>query len=205
MMAESKPGFKKQPTVVLGFIGLPCAGKGMVIEYLVEKHSFFCSSTSDEIREEIRQRGQEITRENLQKTAGELRQKHGTDIWAKRAWEKVLKSGQDWAVVDAIRAVEEVEFLKKKPGFHLVAVLADPKIRFQRMVERNREGDPKTWKEFLAMEERDKNAEGRNISACFQMADFEAKNNGTVEELEEQIKKILSACQRTRQAKLPKN
>ena len=182
---------KEKTSIIFGFVGLPCAGKGTAIEYLVKKHSFFYSSTSDEIREEIRQRGQEITRENLQRTAGELRQKHGADIWAKRAWEKVLKSAQGWAVVDAIRAVEEVEFLKRQPGFRLVAVLVDPKIRFQRMAERNREGDPKTWEEFLKMEARDKNAEGRSIDACFQMADFKVENDGTVEELEEQIKKIL--------------
>ncbi|PJE69372.1 hypothetical protein COU96_00135 [Candidatus Shapirobacteria bacterium CG10_big_fil_rev_8_21_14_0_10_38_14] len=177
--------------VILGFVGLPCAGKGTAIEYLVKKHGFFYSSTSDEIREEIRQRGQEITRDNLQKTAGELRQKYGADIWAQRAWEEVLKSGKKKAVVDAIRAVEEIKFLKKQRGFYLVAVLADPKIRFQRMKERNREGDPQTWEEFLAMEERDKNTGGRNIDACLQMADFEIKNNDTVEQLEKQIESVL--------------
>ena len=130
MMVERKPEFEKGPELVFGFVGLPCAGKGTAIEYLVRKHSFFYSSTPDEIREEIRQCGQKITRENLQKTAGELRQKHGADIWAKRAWEKVINSGQKRAVVDAIRAVAEVKFLKQQPGFCLVAVLADPKIRF---------------------------------------------------------------------------
>lgn len=177
--------------LIIGFVGLPCSGKGTVIDYLVKKHGFFYSSTSDEIRSEIKNRGQKITRENLQKTAGELRQKHGPDIWAKRAWKKVANSGQDRAVVDAIRAVEEIEFLRKQPGFHLMAVLADPKIRFQRMIKRHREGDPQTWQEFLAMEERDKNAEGRNIGACLKMADFELENNGTVEELEEQVKKFF--------------
>ncbi|HUS60456.1 MAG TPA: hypothetical protein VMX76_03710 [Nevskiaceae bacterium] len=59
------------------------------------------------------------------------------------------------------------------------------------MAERNREGDPKAWEEFLAMEERDKNAEGRNIDACLQMADFKVKNNGSVEELEKEIESVL--------------
>ena len=182
---------KEKKKIIFGFVGLPCAGKGTVIDYLVKKHGFFYSSTSDEIREEIRRHGQEITRDNLQKTAGEMRQKYGPDIWARRAWEKVLNSGQNKAVVDAIRAVEEVEFLKKQPGFRLVAVLASPKIRFQRMTKRDREGDPKTWEEFLKMEERDKNAEGRNIDDCLAMADFELENNGTIEELEKQIESVL--------------
>lgn len=182
---------KEKAPIIFGFVGLPCAGKGTAIEYLVKKHGFSYFSTSDEIRKEIRRRGQEITRENLQKTAGEMRQKHGPDIWAKRAWEKVVSFGQNQAVVDAIRAVEEVEFLKKQPGFCLVAVLADARTRFQRMAKRSREGDPKTWEEFLKIEARDKNAEGRNIEACLQMADFKVENNGTLEELEKEIEKKL--------------
>lgn len=184
---------KTQKKVILGFVGLPCVGKGTAIEYLVKKHGFFYSSTSDEIREEIRRRGQEITRDSLQRTAGEMRQKHGPDIWARRAWEKVLASSKDRAVVDAIRAVAEIEFLKEQSGFKLVAVSANAKIRFQRMKARHREGDPQTWQEFLAMEERDRHAEGRNIDTCLQMADFELKNNGIIEELEKKLEKILPA------------
>ena len=182
---------REKTELIFGFVGLPCAGKGTAIDYLVKNHRFFYTSTSDEIRDEIRQNGQKITRENLQKTAGELRQKYGPDILAKRTWKKVVVSGRKKAVVDSIRAVEEIEFLKKQPGFYLIAVLADSKIRFQRIKARNREGDPQTWEKFLAMEARDRHAEGRSIDACLQMADFKIKNNGAVEELQRQIESII--------------
>ena len=181
----------KNKKIILGFVGLPCAGKGTVIEYLVEKYGFFYTSTSDEIREVIRKRGQKITRDSLQRVAGQQRQKHGPDIWAKKAWEKVKASKSSRAVVDSLRAIEEIEFLKKQPGFYLAAVSAKLKIRFQRMKERNREGDPQTWSEFVKMEERDRHAEGRSIDACLKMADFEIENNGNVEELHQAVNQIV--------------
>ena len=108
-------------------------------DYLVKKHGFFYSSTSDEIREEIRKRGQEITRDSLQHIGGELREKYGPGILAKRAWKRVIESGKNKAVVDSIRAVGEIEFLKKQPSFSLVKVVANQRIRFQRMKDRARE------------------------------------------------------------------
>lgn len=180
-----------RPKVILGFVGFPCVGKGVAIDYLVKNHGFYYSSLSDRIREESRRRNLEITRENLQNLAGELREKLGPEILAKRTWERVLKDGFNKVVVDAIRGKEEAEFFKKISGFYLVAISSSQKIRFQRMLARGRESDPITWEEFLRMEEKDNSQEGRNIQACLQMADFEIENNGTVEELAKRLEKLI--------------
>ena len=178
--------------IVLGFVGLPCAGKGTAIDYLVKKHHFFYSSTSDEIREELKKRNIEITRENLQNLSGQLKGENGPDFWARKAWKKVVTSGSEKAVVDSIRAVPEVAFLKKQKNFYLIAVNASPEVRFQRMRGRNREGDPQVWEDFVKMEEKDKTGGGRNIDACLQMADFTVENNGTIDVIGEQLEDILS-------------
>ena len=182
---------KKKPKLILGFVGKFCAGKGVATEYLVKKHKFYYSSCSDRIREEILKRGQEITRERLQEVGGQLRQEFGSEVLAKRTWIDVCRSGGQRAVIDSIRGKEEVEFLKTIPGFYLLAIEANPKIRFQRMVERGINSDPKTWEEFLKTEERDKTGDGRNIQACLEMADFKIENNGTIEKLQKKIEKIL--------------
>jgi len=182
---------KTVPKVVLGFVGLPCAGKREAIDYLTKKHGFFYSSTSDRIREEIQSQGKKITRLNLQKIGGELRNKFGPDILARRTWEKILSSGEKKVVIDSIRGKEEVEFFRRVADFCLVAILADPRKRFERMKKRGREADPKTWEEFKKMEARDKTGDGRDVEACIEMADFKVENNGTIEELENRIEKVL--------------
>jgi len=58
--------------IISGLTGPIAGGKGMVAE-LLKKKGFFYSSTSDRVREEIGERGMEITRENLQKIADNLR------------------------------------------------------------------------------------------------------------------------------------
>lgn len=182
---------KKRPEVVLGLVGLPCAGKGAAIEYLIENHHFHYSSLSDRIREELRRRGDSLTRDNLQGLGGELRQNHGPEVLAVRTWQKILKVKCLRGAIDAIRAKEEAEFLKKQPGFYLVAILAKAKGRFQRMQERNRESDPQTWEEFLIMEARDKKAEGRDIESCLQLADFNVENNGKLGEFYQKIDQLV--------------
>jgi len=41
------------------------------------------------------------------------------------------------------------------------------------------------------MEARDKTGDGRDVEACIEMADFKVENNGTIEELQKKIEKIL--------------
>ena len=177
--------------IILGFVGLPCAGKGMVIDYLVNQREFFYTSTSDEIRVELRRRKEPITRDSLQRVAGELRQEFGPTVLVRRVWKRVSGFKRKKVVIDSLRGIEEVEFLKKQPGFWLVSVLAKPKIRFQRMKVRARAGDPTTWGDFLENEERDKHAEGRNIPACLKAADFKLTNNTTLKALSQQVERVL--------------
>jgi len=182
---------RKKLELVLGLVGLPCAGKGILSDYLINKHNFGYASFSGVIKEEIEKRNGKVNRDSLQAVGGELRGKFGPEILAKRVWEKLVNLNCQQAVIDGIRGTEEVEFLKRKPNFYLLAVLADPKIRYQRMISRGRKDEKIPWSEFRQMEERDKKAEGRNIEGCLTMADFEIENKGTMKEFQKEIEKIL--------------
>ena len=181
----------EKPELALGLVSPVCAGKSSLSEFLIDKHGFFHTSFSGVIKEEIERRRQEVNRDSLQAVGGELREKFGPEILAKRVWERVIASGKGRAIIDGLRSVEEARFLKEKPNFYLISVLADPRIRYQRMIERGRRGESLSWEEFLEMEERDKTAEGRDIEGCLKMADFKIKNNGTIEEFQEKVEKIL--------------
>ena len=182
---------RKKPELILGLVGLPCAGKGILSDYLAEKHNFGYASFSGVIKEEIEKRGRVVNRDSLQAVGGELRKNFGSEILAKRVWKNLISSNRQRAVVDGIRGTEEVEFLKKKPNFYLLVIIADLKIRYQRMLDRGKRDEKITWEEFKQMEERDKKAEGRNIDGCIKMADFKIENNGTIKEFQKKIKGLL--------------
>ncbi len=71
--------------------------------------------------------------------------------------------------------------------------------RFERLIKRERSSDPKTWQEFLLMDERDRGKEelnlGQQVDKCIAQADFKVYNNGSLTELnktaEEILKKII--------------
>jgi len=181
--------------LIIGLTGKVGSGKGTIADYLAEK-DFFVTSLSDRIREEIRSRGGEITRERLLKVSDELRWKYGPEVLAQRSWEKVIFQGKQKAVIDSIRGETEVDYLKRQPGFILLGVTASPEVRFERIKARDRESDPQIFEEFLAVEERDVKSGigkvGRDIEKCLGKADFLIENNGTIEELKTKVEEILS-------------
>lgn len=181
------------PKIIIGLVGKNCSGKCEAIKYLVGKYKFASSSLSDRIREEIIKKGQEITRENLQQTAGDLRKEFGPYVLAKRTWENILEQGTEKTVIDSVRSIEEVKFFKDLPHFYLIAIKANPKLRFERMTKRANRGqaDPSTWEEFVKSEERDDTGDGRNIEACMEMADFRITNEETKEELYKKLDEVM--------------
>lgn len=180
--------------IVIGLTGPIAGGKGIVADFLKEKN-FFYSSTSDRVREELKKGKLEVTRENLQKIADELRKKFGPEVLAKRTWDKIIKQKKNFSVIDSIRGEAEVDFLKTKPNFYLIGITAPRKLRFQRVKERSRESDPVTWKKFLEIDKADfKSGQGkfgRNIKSCLGKTDFLIKNLTTVKNIYNQIKNIL--------------
>ena len=180
--------------IVIGLTGPMGSGKGTVAEYLKAK-GFYYTSTSDRIREEIRARGEEITRESLFAVSDELRNTFGPEVLAVRSWDIVLKEGGDKAIIDSIRNEVEVEYLQSQPDFYLLGIDAPMEIRYERIKARSREGDALTWEKFQEQAAGDLNSGlgrmGRNIPKCLEKADFKIENIGTVEELNQKIEKIL--------------
>ncbi|PIS15162.1 hypothetical protein COT63_01405 [Candidatus Shapirobacteria bacterium CG09_land_8_20_14_0_10_38_17] len=180
--------------IVIGLTGPIAGGKGLVAEFLRRK-GFFYSSTSDRVREEIRERGIETTREILQEIADGLRRKFGPEVLAKRTWEIIKSQSNPRVVIDSIRGEAEVDYLKKKPNFYLIGVTAPRRLRYQRVISRQRESDPIKWKEFLRIDKIDfksgQGKEGRNIKACLKKSDFLIVNDGSLEKLKNRVKLVM--------------
>ena len=181
--------------MIIGLTGENCSGKGMVADYL-QKKSFYFYSLSDVIREELTSKGTEITRDALIKEGNNLRQKYGSSVLAVKTTAK-LQTDKNY-IIDSIRNPAEVNELKKLTRFVLLKILSDPENRFERMKERNREGDPKTLKEFLRVEELEasnQNSAKQQLTACMKRADKTIVNDDQPENLYKKVDQLLQELQ----------
>jgi len=179
--------------MIIGIAGKNGSGKGEVAKFFVDS-GFEYYSLSDILREELESRGDEPSRENLISIGNELRKNHGAGVLAERILQKL---GPDThAVVDSIRNPFEVEALRRRNDFHLLSVEADPEIRFKRTLARDREGDPKSYDEFLDVEKREASTSDpatQQMDRTAEMADAVVYNNTTLKDLKEQAKQVIQA------------
>ncbi len=178
--------------ILVGLTGENCAGKGTVAEYL-QKKGFYYLSLSDVIRESLADEGKEITREALIAKGNFMRAEDGADVLAKKTLAKVQASKN--YVIDSIRNPAEAKALLARPEFVLVYVTALPKLRFERMKKRRREGDPRSFESFLAIEAReiDGGAEHKQrLRDTFALATKKIVNEGAFRDLYSQMDSLLA-------------
>ncbi|MFQ6672660.1 MAG: deaminase [Candidatus Tectimicrobiota bacterium] len=177
--------------MIIGLTGRNGAGKGVMADYLARK-SFEVTSLSDIIREELRARGEPITRERLIEAGRELRATYGPAVLAERTLARLAPHKH--YVIDSIRHPAEVEALRSREGFVLVAVEAPLEVRFERNRERNREADPQSLEAFRALEEAELESpetEGQQLRRCEAMAERVVVNDSTLAVFHDRIDQLV--------------
>ncbi len=177
---------KKQLTII-GLVGFPGSGKTTVAKYL-ERKGFFSITLSDFIKEEIKKNNLgTFTRELLQDQGNKMRQRYGSHILAELAYKKIEQLRQKNIVVDGIRNVAEIRYLREKSHFTLVGVNADSKIRYQRLLKKRGRDFVGSFENFQKQEEREDHLGsqkiGLRVKDCFAQADYIVKNEQTLAEL----------------------
>jgi len=173
---------------LIGLTGTNGAGKGEAAAFFQKKgYKYF--SLSDLIREELRNKGQSITRDNLIKMGNHLRNKFGPDILAKRVIERV----QGKAIIDSIRNPKEVAHLKKQKSFLLLAIDAPVEIRYNRVIKRGRQESVDSLQEFIAKEAEEMSTKesGQQLQNCMKMADIVIINDGCLEDFHKKLEEFL--------------
>ncbi len=175
--------------MIIGMTGKIGAGKESLIKFLTGE-GFDYLETSQLLKEELEKQGKEITRWNMQDLGDELRKKYGAGALMKIFLDKIDLNKN--YIIDSLRNAGEAEFLKEKvKDFILIGVDAPQKIRFERIIKRGKASDPKTWEEFLQVDNRDffdeKNPLGQQVEKVMKMADYVIVND---EDLENSMKKI---------------
>ena len=178
--------------MILGVSGPYASGKGEVVAFLKER-SFLAHSLSDVIRQELADRSLEETRERMLETGNSIRAAEGPGALAKRVLSEL--AGDRNYVVDSIRHPAEVEVLRETgERFQLIWVDADEAVRFRRICERGRSGDPETLDEFRSLEGRELGSDdplGQQLLAVRTLADETLDNSGSIEGLHEAIQTLL--------------
>lgn len=179
--------------MIIGITGTIGAGKGTIVEYL-KKKGFKHYSVRQYLLELIREKGMAENRNSMVIVANELRSEYGPSAAVEKLLEKAKASGGD-AVIESIRAVGEIEKLRQDDDFVLFAVDADAKKRYERNSKRGSEtDDEKDLSEFLAREEREmENTDPtkQNLRGCIELADYKFTNDGTVDELYENVEGVI--------------
>ena len=183
--------------LIIGITGTLGAGKGTVVEYLVEKQGFDHYSVRSFLLKEINRRGMPENRDSMVLVANELRGKYGPSYVTDQLYFEAARIGKN-CIIESIRTPGEIDSLREKGKFFLFAVDADPEIRYQRISKRQSETDQISFETFLSNEAREMNTSDpnkQNLIACIREADIVMKNNGSKEDLFEKVEKVLQHIQ----------
>ncbi len=173
--------------------GTLCAGKGSVLECLVEAIGVRHCSVRAYQHNEIRKRRWPESRDSMVMGENELRGLHGPSYVTDQLYFEAAREGKN-CIIESIRTPGEIDSLRKKGRFFLFAVDADPKLRYERIVARSSETDDISFSTFIENENREMNASDpnkQNLKACIGQADFVISNDGSKEELFLEVEKIL--------------
>ncbi len=184
----------KKDKLVIGITGAFGSGKSTATEFLVEK-GFKKVILSSFLEEELRKRGEaQITRKLLQDMGNLLREKFGADILAKKAIGYASRLQEDKIVVDGIRNIAEIETLRSYGNYVQLGILADRRIRFERLKKLKRREDL-TWNLFQELDSRDlgigENKQGLQVAFCITLSDVFITNNKTVEDFRKNLTGFL--------------
>lgn len=179
--------------MIIGITGTDGAGKGAVVDYLVEHKGFAHYSNSGQITKEIERRGMEVNRANQRLVGNDMRREFGRDVLVVRSLKEFTVSGKHDGVFEAIRALAEAKTIKANGGVLLV-VDADQKLRYERITKRGSAKDSVSFEKFCeqeAIEMNDPDPHGMQKAKVMEMADYTIMNEGTLEELHEKIEDVL--------------
>lgn len=176
---------------IIVFTGLMASGKGTACSFYIDKYGARMFRYSTMLRDILDRLYLPHDRENIQDLSTMLRARFGQDLMAKVIAHDVERSDASFIVVDGARRLEDIEYLRKVGGFHLVALVASPETRFQRITSRDENSDDhrKTWEQFLKEEQAESEAMVPQLMA---RADVQIDNNGDRGSLEKKLEEIYA-------------
>lgn len=177
--------------IILGFVGPLSSGKEEAKKYLEKNYSAGTHRFSMMLRDILNRLYLPITRENMQDLSLDLRNRFGSDTLARVIAEEVKNDTHEIIVVDGVRRLDDIVKLKDVPGFFLVAIDAEPRTRYERLIKRGENADDtkKTYEEFVI--DCQKEAE-QEIPLVMSQSKYQINNNGSFADLYQQLDELIT-------------
>ena len=177
--------------IIFGIAGKIASGKDTVADYLQKKLKGRRQGFSDSLETVLNIYDLPITRANLQKLSTLLRQNFSEDILAKAMAKRIRETKDKVIIIDGVRRKTDIQNFQTMKNFYLIYVETAIKIRFSRYIKRNQAvGDQTmTFEEFKQKDNAESEIQIDNLKTN---ANFVINNNGSLEELYQQIDKIIN-------------
>lgn len=181
-----------QIKIIIGIAGKNGSGKDTAADYLVEKYNAHKLVFSDLLNEALSVFIEKIGREDNAWLSTNLRSRFGDGVLSAGMKKKIDASQSSLIVISGFRDMGELTMLRGYPGGILLYVSADIRTRWERITKRAVKADDQvSFDQFV--NEKEKLPSEQYIEKLGEAADFKVVNDGTREELEEQIDAVMDS------------
>jgi dephospho-CoA kinase len=176
--------------IILGLAGEIASGKGTAAKYILDNYRGKSYRFSTILRDLLDRLYLEQSRENMQTLSTIVRKSFGDDILARVMYEDIRKEKSDVIVIDGVRRMADIKYLRELAGFKLTFIEGEMKRRYGRIVRRgeNPDDEKKTFEEFEKEHRQESEEQIRDLR---ENADFIINNDGSREELYAQMDRIM--------------
>ena len=178
--------------LLLVVVGESGGGKDELCKYAAEKFSMDFASSSDCLRQYIRDNGLgDTTPANMNRVSTLLRRELGHDFPIPMM---LAENDSEHLIIGGPRVVAEVETLRAHGAIIIAVAPLSVRVRYDRAQGRNRDGDKISFDEFAAfckLEAANSDPGGHNVDAVIAMADYHISNDGTLEEFRGKIDEVM--------------
>ena len=179
--------------LVIGLAGPGGSGKGEVQDLLLRIRPAETVHLRTIVEGELQQRGLPVTNRTLREEATRLRAEHGPDALAVRALPHVRAAldRSPMVIVDSIKSGAEIATFRTsvRDRFVVLAVVANPDLRFARLARR---GLPWDMKDRASFDWRDEVELNWGAAEAVREADYTIVNEGTRQDLGKKVRQFLA-------------
>lgn len=177
--------------LIIGITGLMAAGKGTAAKYFKDRYVASHYTFSTMLGDALDRFYIERSRDNFIKISEIMRGTFGEDTMAKTMSKDVEKDDNKIIVIEGVRRMADIEYLKEMEGFVLVEIFADINTRFDRLKKRAEKSDDatKTFAEFEADHERTTEL---SIIEVAKYANARVDNDGELPRLYQQLDDLIN-------------
>lgn len=194
--ARTLPEVWHDGVMIVGITGTLGAGKGTVVDYLVKQKGFKHFAVSDTfLAGEARKKGLTPDRNTRRDVANEYRAMGPTKLMeAVYDMARLAVEAGERVIIEPQHTAAEVDFIKSKGGV-VIAIDADVRARYNRILQRGGAKDSLSFDDFLAQQRLEMisdDPDRNNIAAAIMKADILLRNDGTPDDLFKKLEKAFT-------------